>query len=147
MSIKIKTAAVTGIAAASVLVLPTTAFATTAAQAADVRASCRGSNEGAWNIPDGSGSWAGRVYWHDYNQDTGSDQDDFRITDRSLDGQSSSLWVKNNYTGKTYYKHVYGGDTYCMGIGSLPNGKTASWKACGWDDGTAVKCRSGKVTE
>lgn len=122
-----------------------TSAATT--QAAGTKASCRSSNEANWLIPDGSGSWAGKLYWNDYNEYTGSDQDNFSITDRPLDGQSSSLWVKNNHTGKTYYKHVYSGDGYCMGVGNIPNGKTASWKACGWDDGTAVKCKTGTVKE
>ncbi|MDL4776349.1 hypothetical protein [Actinomadura xylanilytica] len=147
MSFKTKSAAVMGIVAAGVTVLPATAFATTTAQPVEVKASCRGGAEANWLIPDGEGSWAGKVQWHDTNNDTGDDQDDFLITDRDLDGQSSSLWVKNNYTGKTYYKHVYSGEGYCMGIGSLPNGKTASWKACGWDDGKALECKTGKVTE
>jgi hypothetical protein len=138
-------------AGTAALIAVATAFATTpaqAAEAADVRASCRGSAERAWLIPDDGGRAAGTVRWHDYNQDTGDDQDDFELSDQSLDGQSVSLWVKNNYTGKTYYKHIYtGGATACIGIGSLPNGKTASWRACSWDDGDIIKCRRGTVTE
>jgi hypothetical protein len=48
--------------------------------------------------------------------------------------------VTNNYTGKTYYKHVYNGDGYCMGVGNIPEGKSADVEACGWDDGMKVGC-------
>jgi hypothetical protein len=144
---KMRTKRIIAGAGAAVLLMAGAAVATTTAQAAETLATCKahGSNDGDWLIPDGSGSWAGHVYWNDNN--SSGDLDNFEIDDRDLDGQSSSLWVKNNYTGKTYYKHAYSGESYCMDIGSLPNGKTASWKACGWDDGTAVACRTGTIEE
>lgn len=121
--------------------------ATTTAQAADAKASCRGNAENGWSIPDGSGSSAGRVHWYDYNEHTGDDQDDFKLTDRALDGQSVSLRVKNHATGKEYYKHIYNGDSYCMGVGNVPNGDYVYWSACSWDDGVITECKSGTITE
>ncbi|MFE6615392.1 hypothetical protein [Amycolatopsis sp. NPDC057786] len=132
---------------AAALFVPASAGADTAPAAETQAASCSSGNEGHWYIPDGGGSQAGSLYWHDYNESTGNDQDNFKIVDRPFDAQSSSLWVKNNYTGKSYYKHVYSGESYCMGVGNIPNGKTASWKACGWDDGAVVACRTGTITE
>ncbi|MFI7121903.1 hypothetical protein [Amycolatopsis sp. NPDC049868] len=124
------------------------ALVTTTAQAAETKASCRGSADGDWSIPNGSGNSAGTVEWYDYNEHTGDDQDDFRLTDRALDGKSVSLRVKNHATGKEYYEHVYtGGATVCMGVGNVPNGDYVYWSACSWDNGAIVECRSGTVTE
>ena len=120
---------------------------TIAAQDVGAKASCAGPSENNWLIPDGEDSWAGRLFWEDTNEDTGADQDNFYLDDRNLDGQSSSVLLKNNYTGKKYYKHAYNGDAYCIGIGNVPKGKTVSWKACGWDNGKVVECEYGKVTE
>ena len=118
------------------------------AQDVGVMASCASQPEDSWYIPDGEGHNAGVVYWHDYNHfGAGSDQDNFKIDDGNLDGQSSSLWVKNNWTGKTYYKHAYNGDAFCIGVGNIPDGATASWKACGWDDGEIQECSSGRIEE
>ncbi|HLR83736.1 MAG TPA: hypothetical protein VK059_02235, partial [Nocardioidaceae bacterium] len=64
---------------------PTTS-AIASAQDVGPAASCNGPSEGSALIPDGEGSHAGVVYWHDYNNHTGSDQDNFLITDRKLDG-------------------------------------------------------------
>ncbi|UMP07223.1 hypothetical protein [Amycolatopsis sp. EV170708-02-1] len=137
-----------GAAFAAALFAPASASADTMVSA-EAQASCSSGNEGHWYIPDGggSGSKAGSLYWHDYNESTGNDQDNFLIVDRPFDGQSSSVKVTNNYTGKSYYKHVYSGESFCMGVGNIPNGKTASWKACGWDDGQVVECRTGTITE
>ena len=111
-------------------------------------ASCKSQPEDTWKAPDGSGSHAAVIYWHDYNNfPGGGDQDNFKINDTNLDGKSSSLWVKNNWTGKSYYKHVYNGDWYCMGVGNIPDGATASWKACGWDNGKILECKTGRVEE
>ncbi|RSM77067.1 hypothetical protein DL991_21185 [Amycolatopsis sp. WAC 01375] len=122
------------------------ALVTTTAQAADAQASCRGRAEGAWNVP-GDGDPAGTVRWHDYNQDTGDDQDNFELADKPGDGKSVSLRVKNHATGKEYYEHIYSGATVCMGVGNVPNGDYVYWSACSWDDGAIVECRSGTITE
>ena len=132
-----------------------TAFATTTAQAADApevktakAASCASGSEAEWVVPGRSAStWTGKVWFHDYNEHSEADQDNFMLADRAPDGHSASLWVKNNHTGKTYYKHVYSGSYYCLGVGNIPNGKTASWKACGWDNGKILACKTGTVIE
>ncbi|MFJ8912722.1 hypothetical protein [Amycolatopsis sp. NPDC102389] len=132
--------------AAAALYAPASANAATAtAQAADAQsATCLWPTK-SWSIPDGGGDTAGRVEWHDYDGST--DKDNFFLQDKPGDGQSVSLRVKNHATGKEYYKHVYSGNAYCMGVGNIPNGDYVYWSACSWDDGVITECRSGTITE
>lgn len=148
---KIRTKRILAGAGAAALMAAGAAIATPTAQAVETRAaSCASSAEDSWFIPSGHVlpfPDAGLVYWHDYNEDSGNDQDNFEIADHPADGMSSSLWVRNNYTGKTYYKHVYSGSSYCMGVGNIPNGESASWRACGWDEGVEEACLTGTKYE
>ncbi|MFI7121840.1 hypothetical protein [Amycolatopsis sp. NPDC049868] len=119
--------------------------ATTTAQAPEAQSPTCWSPTKSWSIPDGEGGYAGTVEWHDYDGST--DKDNFFIQDTFGDGRSVSLRVKNHATGKEYYKHVYSGNGYCMGVGNVPNGDYVYWSACSWDNGEITECRSGTITE
>lgn len=144
---RIMSAASAGIVIAAGAAFTTT---TTAHSAQIQQASCASSAEDSWFVPSGHTlpfTDAGIIYWHDTNEDSGNDQDNFKIVDHPGDGMSSSIWVRNNYTGKSYYKHVYSGDSYCLGVGNIPRGKSASWQVCAWDNGDKGPCLEGRTWE
>ena len=114
------------------------AFAGPASAAADTPDGKR------WYI--GSGDSWGHVTWDDSNG--GDDRDILCLTDHlSPSGTSVGMTVRFGSWKKSV--HAYNGDTTCVSLpDSFTNGDTATFDACGWNNGNQVFCReTTKVVE